>query len=86
MNLSYVFTEQQIIPLNLFLQEYRNDYPDYTIVIPCEIKNNLYILPYLIFDAPEFSTIKNEVQPYLVGVEVRYVQENEYYNIPIPIN
>lgn len=82
MNLCYVFTEEQVTPLNEYLDGVRDDYPNYTIIIPCPIKNNLFILPYPIFDEPEFSYIKDGVQPYLDGVEVRVVEPSEYPDGP----
>ena len=82
MSLYYVFTQQQVEPLNEFLVLNRNEYPNYTLVIPSQIKNDLYILPYLIFDEPEFSNIKDSVQQYLQGVQVREVTQSEIIETP----
>lgn len=86
MNLSYVFTQQQVDPLNVFLEQNRQEYPNYCLVVPSPIKNDLYILPYLIFDAPEFSIIKDSVQPFLQNVEVRTVDYSEFFKTPPSIN
>lgn len=85
MTLNYVFTQEQVQPLNIYLDSVRNQYPNYTIIIPCAIKNDLYTLPYPIFDEEAFVNIRDGAQPYLVGVEVREIEPDEFLEIP-PFN